>query len=390
MSAGATLQRGDLVVLAAGGTGGHIFPAQALARALLARGLRVALVTDRRGGGFGAELAEVETHHVAAGALVGGGLLGKLKGALRLAFGSLQAFRLLGRLAPATVVGFGGYASVPTVFAAARRRLRIVLHEQNQVIGRANRLLAPKAALIATSFAPVAGLSARDQAKLRLTGNPVRPAITAIGTQPYSLPGPDQPLHLLVTGGSQGAMVFDSLVPEALLRLPEALRRRLQVSQQFRGSAREETAERYAAAGIAAELKPFFDNMPQRLAAAHLAICRAGASSISELAAAGRPAILVPLPSAADDHQSGNARAFEDAGGGWATPQGSLDAEALATRLETLFTDAVALPRAAACARAFARDDAAERLADLVCGTTRANGNDGDRDRAEDGREAAA
>ena len=203
------------IALAAGGTGGHMFPAQALAEELLARGQGVVLITDRRGGGFGAELPQVETHRISAGGIAGTSIVGRLRNILRLGLGGLQARRLLKRLAVDTVVGFGGYPSVPTVFAASQLGLRVLLHEQNAVLGRANRLLASRAERIATSFHHLEKLQDRDRGKVVVTGNPVRPAITAIGLHSYAEPAGDDDLRLLITGGSQGARVFNDMVPDA-------------------------------------------------------------------------------------------------------------------------------------------------------------------------------
>ncbi len=374
MTRAAETSRPFTAVLAAGGTGGHMFPAQALARVLLARGARVVLITDKRGAGFGPELAQVETWRVAAGGLAGGDLLSKAKGALRLGWGVLQARGLLKRLRPDVVVGFGGYASVPTVFAAGRLGLRIVLHEQNAVVGRANRLLAAKAGAICTSFETVEGLSPAEQAKTVVTGNPVRDPIARLGRQPYGVPGPQDPVRLLVTGGSQGARVFNEVLPYALCRLPAEIKARLRVAQQVRGGDTGAVAAIYDTCGVDAELRPFFEDMPERLKAAHLLICRAGASTVAELAAAGRPAILVPFPFAADDHQTGNARALAEAGGGWLLPQSNLTPESLAERLVQLIGDPAALAQAAGCARAFAQENSAARLAEVVLGGPQPNG----------------
>jgi UDP-N-acetylglucosamine--N-acetylmuramyl-(pentapeptide) pyrophosphoryl-undecaprenol N-acetylglucosamine transferase len=364
------------VVLAAGGTGGHMFPAQALARELLARGHKPALLTDRRAGGFGPDLADqVETRFIAAAGFARGDAVTKARSLLNLGIGYLQARRQLSRLKPAVVVGFGGYASLPTVMAAAHKGIRVVLHEQNAVLGRANRVLAPRAAAIATSFPEVQRLREADRAKVTVTGNPVRQAIEAIGRQPYPTPEAGGPVRLLVTGGSQGARVFNDLVPQAVALLPQSLRARLGVTQQVRGSDLSQVRDAYNAANVAAELQAFFEDLPERLAAAHLLICRSGASTTTELAAAGRPAILVPYPFAADDHQAANARAFAAVGGGWVAPQDDLTPEALAERLQALLQDPDTLARAAAAARAFARPDSARRLADLALG---------------DGRDAAA
>ena len=377
------------VVLAAGGTGGHMFPAQALARALIARGREVVLVTDRRGGGFGPELPQVQTHRINAGGVAGGGLGRKLSGLWQLATGYLQARTLLKQLGAGAVVGFGGYASVPTVLAGARRGLRVVLHEQNAIMGRANRLLARHADRIATSFRQVGALPEGLHDRVVLTGNPVRAAVGALGRRPYAVPGEADPLRLLVIGGSQGAVVFNGIIPAAVSQLPDALRGRLSVIQQVRGRDLEEVHEEYRACGVEAELAPFFDDLPERLAASHLLICRAGASTVAELSAAGRPAILVPYPFATDDHQSANAASFAEAGGGWLMPQSELSAERLAGRLAELLSQPALLTRAAGCAQGQAQPEAAERLADLVCAEGEPNGAEQAKG-SGDGREEAA
>jgi UDP-N-acetylglucosamine--N-acetylmuramyl-(pentapeptide) pyrophosphoryl-undecaprenol N-acetylglucosamine transferase len=373
------------VILAAGGTGGHMFPAQALARELLGRGLGAVLITDRRGGGFGPELPQVETHRISAGGLAGRGAIGTLKGVLQLGLGVLQARRLLKSLDGDVVVGFGGYASVPTVLAGRRLALRVVLHEQNAVLGRANRLLASRSEVIATSFDKVDGIAEADRAKVRFTGNPVRPAIAAIGRRPYAVPDEGDRLRLLVTGGSQGASVFNDVVPEAICRLPEKLRRQITISQQVRGPELERVAAVYRECGAACDLQGFFDDMPERLAAAHLVIGRAGASTVAELAAAGRPGLLVPYPSATDDHQTVNAQRLAEAGGGWVMPQSAFTARSLAERLESLLFHPALLARASRCARAHGREDAAAHLADVVCNLSDENG-----DERRDQEEAAA
>lgn len=365
------------IVLAAGGTGGHMFPAQALARELLGRGLTVALITDRRGGGFGPDLPQVETHRISAAGLAGRGPLGKLRGVAQLCLGLIQARRQLKALDAEVVVGFGGYPSVPTVLAAASRGLRIVLHEQNAVLGRANRLLAARADTIATSFERVAAVAETDRAKLCLTGNPVRPAIAALGRRPYAVPDGNDVLRLLVIGGSQGATIFNEVVPAALCLLSQPLRRRLEVSQQVPGGALDEVAATYRDCGIVCEPRAFFDDMPARLGAAHLVIGRAGASTVAELAAAGRPGLLVPYPSATDDHQTANAQCLAEAGGGWVMPQASFTPEHLAERLESLFANPALLARASRCAQAYGREGAAAALADLVCAHENENGEAG-------------
>jgi UDP-N-acetylglucosamine--N-acetylmuramyl-(pentapeptide) pyrophosphoryl-undecaprenol N-acetylglucosamine transferase len=350
-------------VLAAGGTGGHLFPAEAVARLLVASGGTVHLLTDRRADNFAAAVPGVTIDLVRAGQL-GGGPLHAAYGLAELALGMMQARRLLRRLAPAAVVGFGGYPSVPTMLAAAQLGLPTLIHEQNAVFGRANRLLAPRARRIATGFAATQGLRDADKARAVHTGNPVRPAIQVVGVAPYAAPA--NTVELLITGGSQGARVFSEIVPPALAMLPAELRQRLHVTQQARPEDKDAVAGQYRALGIAAEVESFFTDMPERLRRAHLLICRAGASTIAELAAAGRPAVLVPYPHAMDDHQTANAAQFASSGGGWSAAQPDFTAAALAERLAGLLTDSQGLADAARAARGFARDDAAEHLAGLV------------------------
>ncbi|MEQ8354887.1 MAG: undecaprenyldiphospho-muramoylpentapeptide beta-N-acetylglucosaminyltransferase [Kiloniellaceae bacterium] len=390
---GSTTQRPGKVVLAAGGTGGHMFPAQALARELLARDIAVVLITDERGGGFGPDLPQVETHRIPAGAMAGAGIVKKLRSAAQLGLGYLQARGHLRRCGAEAAVGFGGYPSVPTVLAAAHRGLRVVLHEQNSVLGRANRLLASRAQVIATSFDEVDGVADADRGKLRVTGNPVREAVAAVGGRPYAVPGENDPLRLLVVGGSLGATVFNEVVPAAVAKLPEALRRRLSVHQQVPGQAGETVAEIYDSCGVRHELAAFFNDVPERLAAAHIVVSRAGASTVAELAAAGRPAVMVPYPSATDDHQTSNAQALVEAGGGWLMPQSGLDADSLAERLASLLSSPALLARAAGCARATAHLNAARDLADLVCGLGNGDGKQARNDAgvtSGNNREAAA
>jgi UDP-N-acetylglucosamine--N-acetylmuramyl-(pentapeptide) pyrophosphoryl-undecaprenol N-acetylglucosamine transferase len=360
-------------VLAAGGTGGHLFPAEAVARLLIASGGTVHLLTDRRADAFAASVPGVTIDRVRAGQL-GGGPLHAAYGLAELAVGMVQARRLLRRLAPVAVVGFGGYPSVPTMLAAAQLGLPTLIHEQNVVLGRANRLLAPRARSIATGFAATQGLRDADHGRAVHTGNPVRPAIHAVGTLPYAAPEPGGGIELLVVGGSQGARVFGEIVPPALARLPAELRARLHVSQQARPEDKDKVVAQYRDAAVGADIETFFTDMPARLQRAHLAICRAGASTIAELAVAGRPAILVPYPHAMDDHQTANAGAFAASGGGWVITQTEFSSETLAGRLAALLGDPVSLAAAAEAARRFARDDAAEHLAALVQGLAPANG----------------
>ncbi len=377
-----TAPRVHKAVLAAGGTGGHMFPAEARARELRARGVEVVLVTDRRGAGFGGDLADVETHHISAGGIAGGSPIKRLSGLLRLALGVLQARSLMRRLDPDAVIGFGAYAAAPTVLAGSFLGRRVILHEQNAVMGRANRLLAGRADIIATGFARVEGLKAAERPKTRMTGNPVRPDIQSVGQQAYQRPRAGAAIHLLVVGGSQGAKVFNSVVPAAVARLPETLRVRIRIAQQVPGGVLDQVQADYRDCGVEADLAGFFDDIPARLARAHLVICRAGASTIAELASARRPAILVPFPHATDDHQTANARALVNVEAGWLIPQSDLTPEALAGQLETLLNTPARLQSAAARAGDLAPGDAAGRLADLVCGSANDNGDEADRDAA--------
>ena len=365
-----TLTRADArpVVLAAGGTGGHMFPADSLARVLANRGVRVILITDGRGQAFSGELKDIPVYRVRSAAPVGG-VVRKARAALDLFLGYGEARATLRALKPAVVVGFGGYPSVPTVFAATRLRLPVVLHEQNAVLGRANRLFAKRAAAIATAFPALQRLSGADPDRVVLTGNPVRKPIAALRSDGYAPPDAGAPVHILVTGGSQGARVFSDLVPAALTKLPEPMRARLRVSQQSRREVLDQTRRTLGAAGVQAEVLDFFTDMPARLGQAHLAICRAGASTVAELATSGRPAILIPYPHAMDDHQTANAQALQAAGGGWMLPQATLDAAGLARAIERVIDHPRLLADAAAAARTLAPDQAADRLADLVLRT---------------------
>jgi len=352
------------VLLAAGGTGGHLFPAQALAAELARRGRRSAFITDRRAAGFGAALAHAEVHMVRSASPSGGALRAGVA-LITLFIGTVEARALLRRLKPLAVVGFGGYASVPAVVAASQLGIPTLVHEQNAVLGRANRLLARRADRLATSFGATAGLRLAPE-RIVHTGNPVRPAIAALAVLPYEPPVPGGALRLVVLGGSQGAQVFDRVVPEALARLPAAMRARLRVLQQCRGEDLPAAREGYAAAAITAELAPFIQDVAGALEDAHLVIARAGASTVAELAAAGRPAILVPYPFAADDHQNANAQALAAAGGAWRIAQDEFDPDSLAHELEMLLCDPDRLAGAATAARLSGRPHAAGVLADLI------------------------
>lgn len=353
-----------LIVLTAGGTGGHVFPAEALAAELLHRGYRLALVTDARGNRWGGTLGQIETYPVAASQMLGRGVFGKLRGVFTLTRGTMQAKALFKRLRPAAVVGFGGYASVPAVAAAVTSGVPTMLHEQNAVLGRANRLFGGKVSRIATSYEDVSHLPAG--AAVVRTGMPVRPAIRALAEAPYVPPSDDGPLRVLVLGGSQGARVFSDVLPHAFAALPQDLRDRLEITQQARPEDVERTHEAYENASLKATVQSFFDDVPERLAACHLLIARSGASTVAEVTVARRPSVLVPYPHAADDHQTANARAVEAAGGGWLMPQTAFTAEAMSALLSDLLPSAERLTRAADAAHAFSIPDASARLADAV------------------------
>ena len=352
-------------VLAAGGTGGHLFPAQALAEQLAGRGAAVCLATDRRADAFAAAVPGVSVRQVRAGRL-GGNPLRTAAGLAEMILGLRQARRLLRQLDPEAVVGFGGYPSVPTMWAATQLGFPTLIHEQNAVLGRANRLLSRRIGRIATGFAETAGMRPDIRQRAVYTGNPVRPAVRQMAGIAYAPPSRGAPFELLILGGSQGARIFADVVPAALAALPPRLRADLRVSQQARPEDVERVTAQLRDAGIPAAVDSFFTDVPERLARAQLVICRSGASTVSELAAVGRPAILVPYPYATDDHQNANARAFANAGAGWVVPQSALSAPMLTNLLTERLADAAGLALAAAQARLFGRDDAAERLCDVV------------------------
>jgi len=363
-----TLSSPHTIFLAAGGTGGHLFPAEALARELLARGHQVHLITDTRGKAFGDNLPEITVHRVSASTPTGG-LMTKIRAVLALSCGAREARSLIKTHHPAAVVAFGGYPSFPGAIAAVLTGTPLILHDQNAVLGRANRVVARFARVIAKSFDQVIGLPKARRAVL--TGNPIRPAIAALRDQPYTLPAPDGPIQLLVTGGSQGARIFSTVVPEAIGLLDDSLRKRLYISQQARAEDLDTAKAGYTKLGLMehVELQPFFTDMPQRIAKSHLCIGRAGGSTVAEWAAAGRPAIYVPLPIAILDEQTWNAHAVEQAGGAWVMQQPDFTAKALASLLKRILHDPQSLEVAAKAAHGQGRIDAAQRLADLVLTT---------------------
>jgi len=353
-------------MLAAGGTGGHLFPAFALAEELGRRGIAVELITDMRGDRYGTGFPARKVHQVHSATLASGSPIALARTGLALARGIREAYALMGAARPAVVVGFGGYPSFPPLVAGRMRRIPSILHEQNAVLGRANRLLARRVDLIATSFSKVGLIDAALASKVRFTGNPVRRAVLECSDIAYDQPFAVGPLRLLVFGGSQGARFFSDTVPTALAMLSPEQRARLVVVQQAREEDVERTRDAYAAAGIAAEIATFFHDLPRRMAGAHLIIARAGASTVAELAAIGRPSILVPLPHALDNDQLRNATTLAESGGAWCIEQAECSPERLAAKIARLPGPRGALAAAAAAAKAQGRSDAVERLADLV------------------------
>ena len=355
---------GRVAVVAAGGTGGHLFPAQALSRVLLERGWRVVLATDARGAQYAQDFPAEERLALEAATFRAGDLVGMARGGLAIAAGVARARRAFARLRPAVVVGFGGYPSLPALLAARGRRIPTLIHEQNSVLGRVNRFLAPRVDAVACAFPILGKATPKIVRRARVVGNPVRPEIRALVDRPYSEPAPS--VRLLVTGGSQGARLLSELVPDAVTLLPEDLRVRLRVEQQTRMESIEFARRAYAEAGVEAEIAPFFRNMAGRLEKAHLVIGRAGASTVCELAVAGLPSILVPLAISADNHQWFNAKVLVDAGAAVSLEERGLTAEVLAEALKAMIGASGELARRAAAARAVARPQAAEALADLV------------------------
>lgn len=352
-------------VLAAGGTGGHMTPAQALAEVLMARGHEVALITDERGARIPGLFDGVATHVLPAGRLAGGPL-GWLRAGRSILAGRAMALALYRAIQPAAVIGFGGYPALPSLIAALGRRIPTVIHEQNAVLGRVNRLLARRVDAIATAYPDVSRLPADLAERTHLVGNPVRAEVLALRDRPYPPLDAEGVFRILVTGGSQGATILSDVVPEGLGMLPPGLRRRLQVTQQCRSEDIDRVRARYGELGIPADLATYMPDLPERLGWAHLVIARAGASTVAELTAAGRPAILVPLPGATDDHQTHNVRELVAAGGARAIAQTRFTAVELAKQMQKLGLEPQALENAARRARGCGRPHAAEDLADLV------------------------
>jgi UDP-N-acetylglucosamine--N-acetylmuramyl-(pentapeptide) pyrophosphoryl-undecaprenol N-acetylglucosamine transferase len=355
-----------LVLVAAGGTGGHLFPAEALSAALARRGVTVDLATDERASRYGGAFPARATHIVPSATMRGRDPISLAKTAGLLGFGTAKAWMLLKRLRPAAVIGFGGYPTVPPLLAATLQHAPTVIHDANAVIGRANRFLAPRVTAIATTFPGILDGEPELSAKVTLTGNPIRPGVVAAAATPYAAPQVGGPLHILVFGGSQGARIMADIVPAAIERLEPALWSRLRITQQARDEDLARVRGAYDRLKVEAEVAPFFSDLPIRIAQSQLIVSRSGASTVAELAAIGRPAVLVPLPHALDQDQKANAGVLERAGGAICLDQTEFTPDRLAADISALAAEPARLAAMAAAARSVGTLDAAERLSDLV------------------------
>lgn len=354
------------VLLAAGGTAGHMFPADSLAAELIRRGCKVVLVTDKRGENYQLTAQGVEKCCIAAGGIAGKGLMAKLRSGVELLWGTLQSILILRNIKPDAVIGFGGYASVPTMMAARFVGCPMGMHEQNAVLGRANRLFTNHVLTIATCYEKVDEIPPDAEQKVIRTGLPVRQAVTDAREVAFPKLEQNKEIRILVTGGSQGARVFSDVVPDAIGLLDDEMRKRIFITQQCRAEDLARVKSAYKNIGVKVILKSFFGDLPEEIAISHLVIGRAGASTTAELLMIGRPAILVPYPHAIDDHQSRNAHAVDEAGAGWLMPEAAFTAEALAERLGSLFSMPTLINKAAASARTAGTPDATTNLADMV------------------------
>ncbi len=355
------------VVLAAGGTGGHIFPAEALALELKKRGFKLALISDFRGNQYSGVLGNIETYSIQASGIAGKNLGQKFNGFVNLIIGMFQARSILKRVKPHVVIGFGGYASFPTMVAACFGAFRTIIHEQNAILGRANRLLAAHVDYIATSFQSTDAIPSRLNRNDICTGMPVRKFNKKENQIKYPTFNEKEKLKILVLGGSQGAKIFSRVIPEAIKNLGDIGRSRIEVVQQCRSEDIETVESFYKKIGVKAELRVFFDDVLEKIAKSHLIISRSGASTIAELTTIGRPSILIPYPYAVDEHQTKNAIALDSCGAGWLIPEQSFTSEMLSERLDFLLNLPVNLAKAAGCAKAMGKPDATKALADLVC-----------------------
>ncbi len=370
------------VILIAGGIGAkttQLFTAEALAGELRARHYTLALFIDRLGNNgkdLAGDLRGLDTHPIRVGRVVSGGLIGRIRAFADVAFAAFQARRLLRELNPSVVVSFGSYASVPAMMAAAKLQIPTIIHEQEAVFGRANRLLAPAVSAIATSFPVITDLQPVDRGKVTFTGNPVGKTYREVRQIPYSPIIANDPIHLLVLGGSETTAIFDQVVPQALSNLPQGLRSRLRVSQQCQPKAINKVRDLYVQSGIRVDASPAFDDLSSRFGLAHLVICRADAITLAGLATVGRPAILVPDPHARDDLETINAKAVDSGGGSVIMPEPGFTQEPLTARIKLLLDYGRGLANMAERIRAVGHDDAAANLADLVARLIPANGDE--------------
>lgn len=352
-----------LALIAAGGTGGHMFPAQALAELLLSQGWRVKLSTDDRGARYASGFPDAVDRSVVKSATTArGGIVGKLTAPLKIAAGVMAARAEFRRDRPSVVIGFGGYPTIPALSAAVTLGLPRMIHEQNGVMGRVNRLFANRVNRIACGTWPTdlpGGISGAH------TGNPVRQAVLDHAGAAYIAPGQGD-LHLLVIGGSQGARVLSDIVPAAIAALPDDLRARLHVSHQARAEDMDRVTAAYADAGVRAEVQPFFTDVPERLTQAQLVISRSGASSLADITVIGRPSILIPYAAATGDHQTANAQALAETGAALVHPESVLDVQGLTRDIRAILTDPARASQMASAALSLGRPDAARRLYDLV------------------------
>ncbi|RPE71925.1 UDP-N-acetylglucosamine-N-acetylmuramylpentapeptide N-acetylglucosamine transferase [Pacificibacter maritimus] len=352
-----------LVVIAAGGTGGHMFPAQALAEVLLARGWRVKLTTDPRGARYAGGFPQaVDIEVLTSGTFARGGLKAKLSVPFKIAGGVLSAMRKFRRDRPNVVIGFGGYPAIPSVAAATLMKLPRMIHEQNGVLGRVNSIFAPKVAQVACGVWPT---QLPDGAVGVHVGNPVRGAVLERAGAPYIAPG-DYPMEILVLGGSQGARITSDVVPAAITALPEHLKRNIRISQQAREEDVARVEQHYADHGISAEIKTFFDDVPSRMSEAQLVIARSGASTVADVSVIGRPSILIPFAAATGDHQTANARGLVDAGAAIMIPESQLTVETLAAQIALVLDNSAGANEMSLAALSVGKPDAANELAALV------------------------
>ncbi|MEX0956821.1 MAG: undecaprenyldiphospho-muramoylpentapeptide beta-N-acetylglucosaminyltransferase [Rhizobiaceae bacterium] len=351
------------IFLAAGGTGGHLFPAEALAHELAARGWRVELVTDHRAERYAGRFPAAAVHTVASATFGSRNPIALVKALWTIWTGVRQSSALIEKVKPKAIVGFGGYPTLPPLYAASRRGVPAILHEQNAVMGRANKALAGRVTAIAGGFLKAEG-PYRD--KIVTTGNPVRQAVIAARNVPFKAPTKGKPFNLLVFGGSQGAQFFSQVLPHAVGLLPPEERARLRVTQQARPEDEEAVRQAYGDLGMDAEVSPFFGDLAERMAGAHLVISRSGASTVSEISVIGRPAILVPYPYALDHDQAANAAALAASGGAEVTEQSTLSPQRLAELISLAMSDPKGLSARAGAAKSAGKPDAARLLADMV------------------------